>query len=62
VLYSDFFREIVRILKPGGRAVLLTSERNLVSELMGRHPSMNLRRYLRIDLLGTTAYIYVINA
>ena len=26
-LYSDFFREMVRILKPGGTSVLLTSER-----------------------------------
>jgi tRNA (guanine6-N2)-methyltransferase len=60
-LYSSFFREMARILRPGGRAVLLTSERELMSELTRRYPSMNLRRYLKIDLLGLEAYIYVID-
>jgi 23S rRNA G2445 N2-methylase RlmL len=61
-LYSDFFREMTRILKPGGRAVLLTSERELMRELVRRYPSIHLKRYLKIDLLGIKASIYIIDA
>jgi len=60
-LYSDFIREMVRIMKPRGRAVLLTSERELMDDLTRQHPFMNLRRHLKIDLLGLRAYIYVID-
>ncbi len=61
-LYSSFFKELVRVLKPGGKAVLLTSERELMKQLFQRYSSINMRRYLRIDLLGVKAYIYVIDA
>ena len=60
-LYSSFFREMVRILKPGGKAVLLTSERELMKELVRRYSSIHLKRYLKIDLLGVRAWIYVID-
>ena len=60
-LYANFFREAARISRPGGRAVVLTSERELASELIYRHPSIDMERYLRIDLLGIRAYIYVMN-
>ncbi len=52
----------MRVLKPGGTAVLLTSERELVEELVQRYHSINMRRYLRIDLMGVRACIYVIDA
>ena len=61
-LYSSFFREMVRVLKPGGKAVLLTSERELMKQLFQQYSSINMRRYLRIDLMGVRAYIYVIDA
>jgi 23S rRNA G2445 N2-methylase RlmL len=61
ILYSKFFREMVRVSKSGGRAVLLTSERELMSELIRRHSSVYMERYLRIDLLGIRAHIYVLN-
>ncbi|MFC1717448.1 methyltransferase domain-containing protein [Candidatus Poribacteria bacterium] len=61
-LYSSFFKEMVRVLKPGGKAVLLTSERELMKQLFQQYRSINMRRYLRIDLLGVRAYIYVIDA
>jgi len=60
-LYANFFREAARISRPGGKAVVLTSERELVSELIRKHSSINMERYLRIDLLGIRAYIYVMN-
>lgn len=60
-LYANFFREAARISRPGGRAVVLTSDWELVSELIHKHPSINMERYLRIDLLGIRAYIYVMN-
>jgi len=58
-LYSDFFREAARITKPGAKAVMLTTERELISEILGKYPSINMQRYLKIDLLGLRAYIYV---
>ena len=61
-LYSSFFREMVRVLKPGGTSVLLTSERDLIGSLVQRYRSINMRRYVRIDLLGVKAAIYVIDA
>ncbi len=60
-LYSSFFREMVRISRPGGRAILLTSERALMLEIMGKYPSVYMERYLKIDLLGIRAYIFVLN-
>jgi len=60
-LYSNFFREAARIARPGARAVVLTSERELMDEIIRRYSSINIERYLRIDLLGLTAYIYLMN-
>ncbi len=60
-LYSHFFRETARILKPGGMAVLLTTETELMRELTRQYRAMHLRRYLKIDLLGLRACIYIID-
>ena len=61
VLYSHFFREMSRILKPGGKAVLLTTETELMRELTRQYRAMHLRRYVKIDLLGLRACIYIID-
>lgn len=61
-LYSNFFREMLRVLKPGGTAVLLTSERELISQLVQRYQSIHMRRFVKIDLLGVKAAIYVLDA
>jgi 23S rRNA G2445 N2-methylase RlmL len=37
-LYRPFFREVARVLRPGGRALLLTLERRLVREVLGEVP------------------------
>ena len=60
-LYYAFFREMTRVLKHRGKAVLLTTESELMRELISRYPSVNLKRSLRIDLMGLRAYIYVMN-
>lgn len=41
-LYSDFSQELSRVLKPGGRAVLLTSERNLMERILQRNKRLRL--------------------
>jgi len=61
-LYSSFFKEMLRILKPGGTAVLLTSEKELISQLVKRYQSVHMRRFVKIDLLGVKAAIYVLDA
>lgn len=61
MLYANFFRETARILRPGGKAVLLTTERELTREIISQYPSMRIRRQISIDLLGIRAFIYVIN-
>lgn len=61
MLYNVFFKETARILKPGGKAVLLTTEKELLQEIISQYPSMRIRRQLKIDLLGIKAFIYLIN-
>jgi 23S rRNA G2445 N2-methylase RlmL len=60
-LYLDFFKEMTRMLKPGGMAVLLSSERELINDLIQRYPYMKLIRYVYIELLGFKTCIYVIS-
>ena len=55
-LYAGVARELSRILKRGGRAVLLTSEpRLLVQQAEGT--SLHVQRRLNIELLGQPATI-----
>ena len=60
ILYTAFFAEAARILKPGGKAVVLSSERSLVDDCLQRYRYLKVRKRLRINLLGLAAYIYVI--
>ncbi len=59
-LYASFFREMVRVLRPGGRAVLLTSEKELVRDLLQAHPELGREQELLIGVLGQAARIYVL--
>ena len=55
------FREVGRILRPGGKAILLTSEMELMKELIYQYRPVYMKRYLKIDLLGLRAYIYALD-
>jgi tRNA (guanine6-N2)-methyltransferase len=59
-LYTSFFREMVRVLHPGARAVLLTSEKELVRDLLRAHPELVREQELLIGVLGQAARIYVL--
>jgi 23S rRNA G2445 N2-methylase RlmL len=59
-LYDRFFRELERTLCPGGRAVLLTSEKELMRQLMHRHVQLLCEREILVGVLGQAARIYVL--
>ncbi|MFN2131013.1 MAG: methyltransferase domain-containing protein [Anaerolineae bacterium] len=59
-LYASFFREMVRVLRPGGRAVLLSSEKELMHDRIQAHPQLVRERELLIGVLGQAARIYVL--
>ena len=59
-LYERFFSQLTRVLEPGGRAVLLTSERELMRSLIECHPSLRRERQVLVGVLGQAARIYVL--
>jgi 23S rRNA G2445 N2-methylase RlmL len=59
-LYSAFFAELARVLKPNGRAVLLTSEYDLLKETMRQQPKLEVVRGYSIAVLGHWGRIYIV--
>jgi len=59
-LYEAFFRQVKRVLRPGGRAVLLTSEKALMRDLLRRYPQLKREREILVGVLGKAARIYVL--
>ncbi|MGQ9610510.1 MAG: methyltransferase domain-containing protein [bacterium] len=59
--YSGFIKEIRRVIKPGGKAVLLTPEKGLMNRLVSQHSNVNLEKIYPINLFGFKAYAFVIN-
>ncbi|MBN1641577.1 MAG: RNA methyltransferase [Anaerolineae bacterium] len=59
-LYTRFFREMARCLRPGGRAVLLSGEKALVRDLLRDTPALRREREILIGVLGQAARIYVL--
>ena len=60
-LYAGALREIARVLKPGGRAVFLTSEWNLLKETRKAVPGLALtEQHKDIAVLGRRADIFVL--
>jgi tRNA (guanine6-N2)-methyltransferase len=59
-LYRRFFQEMTRVLRVGGKAVLLTSQRELVRQGLNGHPNLRQEREVPVRVLGQRARIYVL--
>lgn len=59
-LYPGFFAELERVLKPGGRAVVLSSEYELVKDVVRGRPGLAIQTGYSIAILGQWARIYVV--
>lgn len=59
-LYEQVFQQLTRVLKPGGRAVLLSGEKELMHELIARHKQFVREQEVLVGVLGQAARIYVL--
>lgn len=59
-LYPGFLRETVRVLRSGGRAVLLTQEKRLITRLLERHRDLQPVAQHNLSLSGLSPAIYVL--
>ena len=46
------------MLRPGGRAVLLSSEKDLMRQLVHDDPALHMERQVLVGVLGRAARIY----
>ena len=60
-LYEGFFAELARVLKPNGRAVLLTSEYDLLKDAIRLQPKLEVARGYSIAVLGQWGRIYIVD-
>ena len=60
-LYAGLFTELARILKPNGRAILLTSEYDLLKETIRQQPKLEVVRGYSIAVLGQWGRIYIVD-
>jgi 23S rRNA G2445 N2-methylase RlmL len=59
-LYKGFFKEVGRVLKPGGLAVILTSKRGLTKSVLKEIPALQIIRNQSLRILGKKSTIFVI--
>jgi 23S rRNA G2445 N2-methylase RlmL len=59
-LYRAFFREVNRVLQPEGRAVVLSSETELIKNTLRRFKRLQIVRGYSVTILGQGARIYLI--
>lgn len=59
-LYPGFVRELERVLRRAGRAVILTQEKRLISRLLGRSSRLQVVREEHLTLSGTHPAIYLV--
>jgi len=60
-LYQLFFRQMTRVLRKGGKAVLLTSQFDLVHRGLAEHSELRRVREVPVRVLGQPARITVLN-
>ena len=60
-LYDRFFRQLCRVLVPGGRVVLLTSEKELMRQVRQTYSQLVREQEILIGVLGQAARIYVLH-
>jgi tRNA (guanine6-N2)-methyltransferase len=60
VLYDRFFVQAARVLRAGGRAVLLSSEKELVRQCIHSHTQLQREQEILVSVLGQAARIYVL--
>lgn len=59
-LYPGMIRELSRVLRPEGTAVLLTQEKGLLTRLVSRQRGLEIVRQLPLSLSGMHPVIYVV--
>jgi 23S rRNA G2445 N2-methylase RlmL len=59
-LYQRFFRETARVLRDGGKAVLLTNQHDLIKRGLAARPALSKVREVPVKVLGRAASIYVL--
>lgn len=59
-LYSGLFTELARVVVPGGRIVLLSSEYDLIKQLMRQQPNLEILSGYSIATKGVWGRIYVV--
>jgi len=60
-LYPQFVAELDRVLAPGGLAVILTSEYDLLRQVLRAHPGLQVARGYSVAVLGQWGRLYVID-
>lgn len=59
-LYPAVVRDMARVVRPGGRAVLLTIERRLMNRVIQRSPGWSVERTRRVHYGGLEPQVYVL--
>ncbi len=60
-LYPAFFSEVERVLKPNGRAIILSSEYDLLKDAVRLQPRLEIQRGYSIAVLGQWGRIYIVD-
>lgn len=59
-LYPGFVRELERVLRAGGRAIMLTEEKRLLAETIQRHLRVSIREEHRLSVGGLHPSVFVV--
>jgi 23S rRNA G2445 N2-methylase RlmL len=60
ILYPKFVAEMERLLKPGGKAVLLSSQYELLKDIIRKFPKIKMVRGYAISILGEWGRLYLV--